>query len=167
MCVSVAQSTCAEAEGVARAAFTVPSRAQLRSCHVALTPRYPTHTPSHPPAVEGWIVFVTGVHEEASEDDVLDKFAEYGTVRSINLNLDRRTGFAKGYALIEYGSRKEAEGAIAGMDAQALLGKEVRVSWAFVNEQAAVERAGGGGGGGGGSGRRGGGGGGGGGGGRR
>lgn len=41
------------------------------------------------------MLFATGIHDEANEEDVKSVFSEYGHVSNIAVNIDRRTGFLK------------------------------------------------------------------------
>ena len=100
-------------------------------------PPHHMHTTTRPrtgplKSVEGWVLFVTGVHEEAQEDDLMDAFAEYGTVNKVQINVDRQTGLAKGYALVELSTQSEAQDAINKLHGAELLGKKIGVHWAFV-----------------------------------
>ena len=103
-------------------------------------------------------LYVGNLAYSVRDDSLQQAFAQFGTVTSAKVMMDRDTGRSKGFGFVEMGSDAEAQAAINGMNGQALEGRAIVVNEARPRE----DRPGGGGGGGyggGGGGRSGGGGG--------
>ncbi len=77
------------------------------------------------------MLFISNVHEEATEEDIHEMFSEVGDVKHTYLNLDRRTGYVKGYAMVEYATKAEAQEAIKAFNNAELLTQQIGVTWCF------------------------------------
>ncbi|KAI6192662.1 RNA-binding protein 8A [Aphelenchoides fujianensis] len=84
-------------------------------------------------SIDGWTIFVTGINEEVVEEDMMDQLGEYGKVLNMHLNLDRRTGYLKGYCVAQYETKEEAQAAIKGLNGMDFADKVLQADWAFVN----------------------------------
>ena len=91
-------------------------------------------------------LYVGNLAYSVRDDSLQQAFAQFGTVTSAKVMMDRDTGRSKGFGFVEMGSDAEAQAAINGMNGQALEGRAIVVNEARPRE----ERPGGFGGGGGG-----------------
>ena len=73
-------------------------------------------------------IYVGNLSFRATEADVSDVFAEYGTVKQVKLPTDRETGRMRGFAFVEMSSDEEESKAIEELDGAEWLGREMRVN---------------------------------------
>ena len=90
-------------------------------------------------------LYVGNLSYNVRDEDLQQAFAQYGSVSSAKVMMDRDTGRSKGFGFVEMGSDAEAQAAINGMNGQSLDGRAIVVNEARPRE----ERPGGFGGGGG------------------
>ena len=84
------------------------------------------------------------------DSDIEQAFAQYGTVTSAKVMMERDTGRSKGFGFVEMGSPAEAQAAIEGMNGQQIGGRGLVVNEARPMEPRGPRTGGFGGGGGGG-----------------
>ena len=86
-------------------------------------------------------LYVGNLPYSATENDISDKCAAFGSVESVKLVSDRDTGRSKGFGFVEMSSDSEAQAAIDGLNGADYDGRPMKV-----NEAKPQEKRGGGGG---------------------
>ena len=87
-------------------------------------------------------LYVGNLSYDVTDSALEQMCAQYGTVESAQVIMDRDTGRSKGFGFVEMGSDAEAQAAIAGMNGKQIGGRSLTV-----NEARPKEGGGGGGGG--------------------
>ena len=87
-------------------------------------------------------IYVGNLSFDVTQADLTNTFAEYGTVKSVKLPIDRETGRMRGFAFVEMGSDAEEDKAIAELDGAEWMGRNLKVNKAKPREDS---RGGGGG----------------------
>ena len=80
-------------------------------------------------------LYVGNLAYSVRDDDLQQLFAEFGTVTSVKVMMDRDTGQSKGFAFVEMGSDAEAQAAINGMNGKQVGGRALNVNEARPKEE--------------------------------
>lgn len=80
-------------------------------------------------------IFVGNLSYEVSQEDLVQVFAEYGTVKSVRLPIDRETGRIRGFAFVDMSTETEEAAAIEALDGAEWVGRNLRVSKARPRER--------------------------------
>lgn len=87
-------------------------------------------------------IYVGNLPYSVNDASLHNNFAEYGTVSSAKVMMDRDSGRSKGFGFVEMGSEAEAQAAINSLNGQSVDGRSIVVNIARPRE----DRGGGGGG---------------------
>jgi RNA recognition motif-containing protein len=79
-------------------------------------------------------LYVGNLAYSVRDDSLQQAFAQFGTVTSAKVMMDRDTGRSKGFGFVEMSTDAEAQAAINGMNGQALEGRAVVVNEARPRE---------------------------------
>jgi len=80
-------------------------------------------------------IFVGNLYWEATEDDVEQLFAPYGTVAGVQILRDRMTGRSRGFGFVEMPDATEAQAAITALNGTVLHRRPLTVNEARPREE--------------------------------
>ena len=86
-------------------------------------------------------IYVGNLSYDVTQNDLSGVFAEYGTVKRVQLPTDRETGRVRGFGFVEMSSDEEERAAIEALDGSEWMGRSLKVNKAKPRE----DRGGGGG----------------------
>lgn len=90
-------------------------------------------------------IYVGNLSYSVTQEDVEQAFAEYGTVKRVQIPIDRETGRVRGFAFVEMGSEAEEDSAIDALDGAEWMGRDLKVNKARPREERGSSGGGGGG----------------------
>jgi RNA recognition motif-containing protein len=79
-------------------------------------------------------IYVGNLSYDVTQEDLSSIFAEYGTVKRVQLPTDRETGRMRGFAFVEMDSETEETAAIEALDGAEWMGRDLKVNKAKPRE---------------------------------
>ncbi|MDP8962803.1 MAG: RNA-binding protein [Cyanobacteriota bacterium] len=79
-------------------------------------------------------VYVGNLSYDVTQEDLSSVFAEYGTVKRVQIPTDRETGRPRGFGFVEMSSDAEEDAAIEALDGAEWMGRSLRVNKAKPRE---------------------------------
>ena len=79
-------------------------------------------------------IYVGNLSYEVAQEDLSSVFAEYGSVKRVQLPTDRETGRMRGFAFVEMGTDAEETAAIDALDGAEWMGRALKVNKAKPRE---------------------------------
>lgn len=89
-------------------------------------------------------IYVGNLSYEVTESDLNTVFTEFGSVKRVQLPLDRETGRVRGFAFIEMNTDAEETTAIEALDGAEWMGRDMKVNKAKPREERGGSSSGGG-----------------------
>lgn len=80
-------------------------------------------------------IYVGNLSYKVTEEDLNEIFAEYGSVKRVQLLIDRETGRSRGFGFVEMETDAEEDAAIDALNGAEWMGRDMKVNKARPREE--------------------------------